>query len=90
MEDRITPGLYLEMTTQAPEAYEKQRVPRLHQLPEHAVALLPRHHLQALTGGGSHLHLPRLQRHTEMRTGIGAVSLPARRIGMDAVIHMDG
>jgi hypothetical protein len=29
MEDRITPGLYLEMTTQAPEAYEEQRVPRL-------------------------------------------------------------
>ena len=29
MEDRNTPGLYLEMTTQAPEAYEEQRVPRL-------------------------------------------------------------
>ena len=29
MEDRITPGLYLEMTTQAPEDYERQRVPRL-------------------------------------------------------------
>jgi len=29
VEDRNTPGLYLEMTTQAPEAYEEQRVPRL-------------------------------------------------------------
>jgi hypothetical protein len=29
MEDRITPGLYLEMTTQAPEEYEQERVPRL-------------------------------------------------------------
>ena len=29
MEDRITPGLYLEMTTEAPEDYERQRVPRL-------------------------------------------------------------
>ena len=29
MEDRTTPGLYLEMTTQAPEEYERQRVPRL-------------------------------------------------------------
>jgi hypothetical protein len=29
MEDRITPGLYLEMTTQPPEEYERQRVPRL-------------------------------------------------------------
>ena len=29
MEDRITPGVYLEMTTRAPEEYEQQRVPRL-------------------------------------------------------------
>ena len=29
MEDRITPGLYLEMTSQAPEEYEHERVPRV-------------------------------------------------------------
>ena len=29
MEDRVTPGLYLEMTTQAPEEYAQQRVPRV-------------------------------------------------------------
>ena len=29
MEDRITPGLYLEMSSQAPDAYEQQRVPHL-------------------------------------------------------------
>ena len=29
MEDRVTPGLYLEMTTQAPEEYAQLRVPRV-------------------------------------------------------------
>jgi hypothetical protein len=29
MEDRVTPGLYLEMTTQAPDDYERERVPQL-------------------------------------------------------------
>src|SRR6185295_358322 len=29
MEDRLTPALYLEMTTEAPEDYERRRVPRL-------------------------------------------------------------
>ena len=29
MEDRITPALYLEMTMEAPEEYERRRVPRL-------------------------------------------------------------
>jgi hypothetical protein len=29
MEDRITPGLYLEMTSQASDAYAQQRVPQL-------------------------------------------------------------
>src|SRR5437667_1634650 len=29
MEDRVTPGLYLEMTKQAPEEYAQLRVPRL-------------------------------------------------------------
>src|SRR5438132_955168 len=29
MEDRITPGLYLEMTSRAPEEYAQQRVPQV-------------------------------------------------------------
>jgi hypothetical protein len=29
MEDRVTPGLYLEMTTQAPDDYQRERVPQL-------------------------------------------------------------